>query len=870
MKGKKGYISFEGAYLGGIQFAPSKFSKDIYDEIDSEAFKKLATYQKHNRVNTLLFDAIQKEEDEVFLLPHVVDYITHIRTILPTYHLASFEFWLNQHLEISDEIKMRIRAKIVGKWIHRNEYQNFFPINTGAYFPGSHYSYGHISPDLDTTVASFASFLAAFGAKVGEGRHHWVLPGGPPKESIEIEFFFKKALGEEFFSAIGSASTKFLISALDLVSQKNIIRKLSSTLTYDIDPERGRQAVIHVDERGCYLGDWRSVDVDPVRSIVDKFRNFLTEYQNKFVVGIITLFSNDSLDSKNWTGFLNQKFLNKFSESLSARELNEKQQRLLDKFIKEVLFIPNGLNATIGEFFEVAKSFGFEELKEKLESVKKSGLFDRRGELTENRALIFKKLEEILSLEKEAFHRFFQYIDSLEAAMEIKRKVLEREPSYLSHLAEFDEIVQVIKDYGHLTVNYQENGTLYPLGVIYADDIKRKVIATTSWNDFSNPGETDLREGVEVISYIDHHKSNITTARPAFGMVRADAQSSNSMIARINFDINDRYSTGGMTKEEIEERIKKISKHINSPTNIRILERLLQKKRAHESKGDFYVAKEREILEYIQFIFAILDDTDLLTKVSEYDLDVMASLLNRLKSLMLGDEVEIVNFDDILRNDPEFTKKAAKKLLQTHDLYSLYGVIYKAKEEAIDHLIQMTASGKETHFFQDTKLLGSGGYAAVGQFKHFARNEPLLRKNITKIRKAWIERSERTFKKGPEILLHMFMVSTVSSAEELFSDSLQKPTYSDEIWFWVPEDDKKAEHYLTNFFLEFAKTPRAVKQELCFEFCGKANRYEKIFAEAFAGKMFKSEHSKSEPTMIVLKVAAGSIKSRKTDVAICL
>ncbi len=869
MTGKKGYISFEGSYLGSIQFAPGKFSKAVYKEIDSEDFKKLATYQKHDRVNIILFDAIQSEKDEVFLLPHVIDYITHVRTSLSTYHLTSFEFWLNQHLEIPDEVKMKVRGKIVGKSIHRNEYQNFFPLSTGVYFPGSHYSYGHISPDLDTTVASFSCFLAAFGAKVGEGRHHWVLPGGPPKESMEIDFFFKKALGEEVFTAIGSASTKFVISALDLVSQKNIIRKLASTLTYDIDPERGRQAVILVDERGCYLGDWRSVDVDPVRSIIDKFRSFLSDYQNKFVVGIITLFSKDPLDSKNWTDFLNQKFLSRFSESLSARELSEKQRILLDKFIKEVLFIPNGLNSTIGEFFEVAKSFGFSELQVKLESVKKSGLFDRNGELTENRALIFKKLEEILLLEKEAFHRFFQYIDSLEAAMEVKRKVLGREPNYLSHLAEFDEIVQVIKDYGHLTVNYQENGIQYPLGVIYADDVKRKVIATTSWNDFSNPGETDLKEGVEVISYIDHHKSDITTSRPAFGMVRADAQSSNSMIARINFQINDRYSTGGMTKDEIDAGITKISKQLNSPMNVRLLQRLLQKRNAIDTKEDSYIAREREILEYIQYIFAVLDDTDLLTKVSEYDVDGMASLLNRLKSLMLREEVEVVNFDDISRSDVEFTKKAAKKLLQTHDLYSLYGVIYKAKEEAIDTLIQETAAGRETHFFQDTKVLGSGGYAAIGQFKHFARNEPVLRKSITNIRKAWYERSQKTFEERPEVLLHMFMLSTVSSAEELFSDSLEKPTYSDEIWFWIP-DDKRGEHYLTNFLLEFARTPKAEKQELSFEFCGKASHYEKIFTEAFEGKTFKSKHSKGEPTMVILKVAVGSIKSRKTDVAICL
>lgn len=865
---EKGYISFNGEYLGDIQFSPRDFSGDVYKEIATESFKKLGSFQKHERVNQILFEAIQKEGSDAFLLPQVIHYIIHVRKVLETYHLTSFEFWLNQYAEISEEEKMQVRGKIVGKWIPRSEYQNFFPLQKGSSFPGSHYSYAHISPDLDTTTASFACFLAAFGAKVGQGRHHWVVPGGPPKECTEIDFFFKKALGDEVFSAIGSSSTKLVMSALDLISQKNIIRKRTSELTYDIDPERGRQAVILVDERGCYLGDWRSVDVDAVRSIIIRFRSFLSEYQNKFAVGIITLFSKTPLKKSDWTAFLDRSFSVRLSDSASAREFTEKQRVLLDTFLKKVLFISSGYNVTISDFFEATKGFGFADLEAKLNSVKESGIFDRNGELIENRCLIFKELEEILLLEREAFDRFFRYIDSLEVGMEVKKNVLEREPTYLSHLAEYDEIIQSIKDYHHLTVNYQENGNHYPLGVIYAEDVHRKVIATTSWNDFSNPSETDLREGVEVISFIDHHKSNVVTARPAFGIVRADAQSSNSIIARINFEINDRYSTGGMTLEEIEQGIQAISCQLDSPMQVRILQRLLQKKNAAKTRGEYAISCDREVLEYIQYIFAILDDTDLLTKVTEYDVDGMAGLLNRLKSIMLRQEVEVVNFDDIPRSDPQFAAKAAKKLLQTRDLYSLYGVIYKAKEEAVEKLICETGSCADTHFFQDTKVLGAGGYASVGQFKHFMRNEKTLRKHMDSIRKVWLERNRKVFEERPEVLLHMMMISTISSAEELFSDKPSEVSYADEIWFWIP-DDKRAQHYLANFLQEFSKSPRAEKQELQVEFCGKSDMYEKIFANAFT-RPFSKTHTPSVPGMAILKVERGSIKSRKTDVAIYL
>lgn len=866
MEQKKGYISFEGSTLGTIVFTPGDFSKDVYEEFDSPDFKKIPIIEKHNKISRTLFKAIQKEEGQVFLLPKVISFITYARKFLDTYHLTSFEFWLNHQIDISEEEKHVVRGKIVGKLIPRSQYQNFFPIQSSSYFNGSHYSYGHISPDLDTTVASFACFLAAFGARVGDGRHHWVLPGGPPQDVMEIEFFFKKSLGEEVFSVIGSSSKKFLITALDLVKETNIHRKQGSTLTYDIDTDRGKEPVILIDERGCYIGDWRSIDIDPVRSIIERFKGFLAEYQYKFAASMISLFSEENVDQSEWTVFLQKQFLNKFSECFCAKELVEKQRVLLDKFMKEVLFLSQGLEATMGDFFAVAKSFGFSEFQDKLESLKTSSFFDRKGALTENRPLLFKKLEEVFLLEKKAFTRFFQFIDSLEAAMEIKKKVLQRESNFISHLAELDEIVHAIKSYNYLTVNYQENGNQYPIGVIYAEDVKRKVIATTSWNDFSNPQETDFKEGVELISYIDHHKSNLVTPRPALGIVRGDAQSSNSIVARINFEINDRYSTGGMKLEEIEKAIAKLSAGVHTKQQVRLLERLLKKKSAALSKGELYVSVERETLEYLQYIFAMLDDTDLLTKVTEYDVDTMASLLNRLKSIMTCDEVEVIHFDDLCRNEVDFPKKAAKKILQTPDLYSLYGAIYKAKEEAIDQILLLTGEGKETHFFQDTKILGSLGHAAVGQFKHFAKNEKNLRRHISGIRNAFIERSKKLYESKPDILLHMMMISTVASAEELFSDSFEKPNYKDEIWFWIPHD-KRAEHYFQNFLTDFVKSPKAEKQQLEVELFGNKSHYESIFKYVFSHKPISIIHAHDKLDMAVLKVEVGSIKSRKSDIA---
>ena len=59
-------------------------------------------------------------------------------------------------------------------------------------------------------------------------------------------------------------------------------------------------------------------------------------------------------------------------------------------------------------------------------------------------------------------------------------------------------------------------------------------------------------------------------------------------------------------------------------------------------------------------MYAILDDTDLLTKVSDRDVICVANLLNRMKSLVEKRHVEIICLDHIPRN-AQFAKAAAAK-----------------------------------------------------------------------------------------------------------------------------------------------------------------------------------------------------------------
>lgn len=860
------HIAFLGESLGTLRFSPQDFPPSVYEVFETEEFKNLETFYKYEKIDQVLFEEIEKQKGEVFLFPHLLSYITKVRSFLPSYHLGSFEFWLNHYSGVSEEKKLEVRGKIVGKYIPRASYQTFFPIGGGEIFPGPHFSLAHYSPDLDTTVASFSCFLAAFGANIAEGRHHWVVPGGPPQGSMEIDLLFKEALGKEIFPITASFHSKLSISTLDLLTQKNIVKKGVEDISFGIDYGRGEKSVLVVDKTGHYLGDWRETDVDDVRVIVTRFLTLLTTLQNEQIHGLISLLSMQDLHQAEVDRYLETSFSRSLIEGCINREITEKAREELDLFIKKVLHIPAGFSLTLREFFRAYEKFGFGVLMRDLDTLTKGDLFDTKGVIKCDRRACLQAIEKLILGAKEAISAFNEYTETLEVALAIKREVLKFSPHYISHLADYDEIVEDLEHYRHMTVNYREGDKLFPMGVIHAASLKKKGIATASWNDFSNPQETDARGDVELISFIDHHKSQVVTGKPVLGIVK-DAQSSNSIVATLNFEINDRFSAGGQTMEGVDAQIHALSSNLESAKNRRLLERLLKRKTALLMRGPYYVAYEREVVEYLQYLFAILDDTDLLTKVTEYDIDCMASLVNRLKSLMERKEVEVVAFDDLDRSDPSFKKKAARRLLQTGELYSLYSLTYHAKELALDKLIEETALGKETPFFQDTKVMN--GYAEVGQIKHFAKNRPLFVEKSDAIRSIWVTRCEKAHAENPEINLFIFMVSTIYSADELFADRLEEPKYRDELWFWVPEGDKKGAHHLRSFLTDFVKSPKMAKQKLEVEFFGPPSFYESVFKEALQTSFAETKHPHlhGRRSLALLKVDQKSIKSRKSDIA---
>ena len=281
-----------------------------------------------------------------------------------------------------------------------------------------------------------------------------------------------------------------------------------------------------------------------------------------------------------------------------------------------------------------------------------------------------------------------------------------------------DEIRSKIASQPYLTVTASDrHGGLFPMGVIHATELFKSSLGTVTLRDFSNREETKIPPYLEIISILDHHKGQISTSLPPVAWI-TDSQSSNSLVAKISFAISDPYSTGGMTREEIASQIKDVQKDFKSASSKRILQRLLQRQLVSDHKTPYFVAPERETVEYLQCLYAILDDTDLLSKVSVRDVECVAEILNRLKSLSLRKEVEIIQFDDMHR-DESFAKKAAARILQNDDMYSLYSKIYIAKEKSVDENLKLGAARKAIQSFcryeRAKRLLPCGADQALFQ-----------------------------------------------------------------------------------------------------------------------------------------------------------
>lgn len=851
--------------LGEFRLSFPTFSHlpKLFREFKAEGFKNLNARQKLDRISSSLLGLIQKQKAPCFLLPAVLDFIQRVNRLRVTepYYIAHFELWLNQFSRLSPEENAEVRAKIMGKWIPRDAYQEIFPIGMGKIYPGSHYVTAHGSPDLDTTVASFWGWTDAFCARVAENLHIWNVPDGPPSANVEIGILFHQILGKNVFHALAKTRTSLALSAFDLLTQKGVIRQdIQAPLSSDYERMR---AVVLVDEQGYFLGDWRDFDVEAVRHVIVLLNGCLRWYQSALHVMLISLFSKEALASKDLPAFLTSIFQMRIEECDPAKEFTPTLRGYVDGYLKKVLGVRQGLACTFEEFAHAMKAlslFEFAEFIDFLKSLQKSPLFDPAGFLIENRPRLFNMLEKVIKALESAVLEVRRYVDRLDVALKIKTEVFRHPMHSVSMRAEVDEIRNQMRSYRHLTVTLpDEHGRSHPLGVIYSEEIHKPILGTVSLRDFCNREETKIPSYFEVISAIDHHKSQLQTSHAGMFLV-ADAQSSNVLCAEQAFRMQDQFPTGQDDKRGLQAQLKELGKKAHTPANNRLLQKVLKRLQALDRRGSHFIDAGRLYLEYLHYVFAILDDTDLLAKVSKRDVLCMAELLNRLKSLTAGREVEIIALDD-LPEDAHFAAAAAQRILQHRDTYSLYKKAYLAKEKSVEKNILACAKGKQHNLFTDTKE--QNGCARVGQTKLFARNVSPYAHAAPRIRTRWVKGVTEAWLKKPEADLHMHMISTIAGAEEVYKGKQGVYAHQDELWIWIPFTESSIEH-LQHFLNLFRASPQVVDNDFTLALTRSKHReYNQIFQESFLPIAQKVLLEKETLPIAILRYNAGTINSRK-------
>ena len=875
MKATQARIGCKGKYLGDYEIPTLCFSnlQEVFQEFRKPAFTDLRERARSCRVNEMLLTLIRAEESHSFLLIPIVDFIDQVKKekFLEHYSISHFEMWLNQFSGLSDEENYMIRSRIVGKNVPRDAYQTLFPIGMGKIYPGSHFVSAHGSPDVDTTIASFWGWVDAFGARVSSGMHIWNVPGGPPNAQIEIPLMFYDIFGTGVFDHIAKTRSSLSLSSLDLMTQRGMLRKKTTESFLSVDHERNQNAIVLIDDKGKFIGDWLNIDVEGVRQVIYLLNGCMRWFASTLHVQLISLFGLENLTASDLPKFIHNFFGMKISSAEPIKEFTEKQRDDLNSSLIKVLHIPKGLESTFEEFAHCMRDLGlseFEAFINLIESLQTSALFDSKGRLQENRPTLFKHLEKIIKELNLAIASMRKYVDSIDVGFNIKTKVFGYLPQMISYRAEIEELRRKMDGYPYLTVTFPDkDGGSIPLGIVQSAELYKTYLGTVTLRDFCNREEMKIPSYLEVISVIDHHKSSLITTLPPVAYI-GDAQSCNVIVAELAFKINDQFSTGGMDLNDIQDQIKEVHQDLAMPSQKRILQRLLQRLLIAERKEGYFIDPIREFIEYIHFLHAIFDDTDLLSKLSTRDVLCVASLINRIKSLLLRKEVEIISFDDLPR-DEAFAERGATRILQHPDVYSLYRRIYISKEKAVEESIKLCAQGKPSTIFSDTKEQNK--CAHISQTKMFSPNFKLFTKHLESLRAHWYQEALESYQEQPEIDLYIHMISTIHSAEDLYAGTKGKYEHKDELWFWIPSTEEGIEH-LKNFLDAFSTASVVVSghKEMEVEFLGEnAEELEEIFEESFLPipRMKTKQKSGKSLPLAILHFKAGSINSRKAMVS---
>jgi hypothetical protein len=852
--------------LGEIKVEKRSFKhiEQKLEELSRLKWTSLNEFQKQSALSDLLFRCI-KEDERQFLLREVADFIekVHEKKLCEQFNIYVFESFLNHYLKVDDKLNLAIRAKITGKSIPRNDFQALFPIGMDKYYEGPHFVTAHASPDLDTMVSSFWGWVDAFSARVALGCHFWNVPGGPPKGSIEKTMLFSDIFGEKFFENFSKDKAALTITGFELFTKKGLKVVHPEALLTELESEN--DSLIVTQDDGAYLADFKGSDAENFRRITSAIFSVLRAFDSKFQHLIIQTFSKAKLHRYEVKEIVETTLKMPIEKNEAFLELSSKIQHQVHLFMQEVLKLESGVQNTFEAFFQLIVQLGKKHPHVRLDGLKAlfdKALFNNEELVVDDRAKILEAIDSAVMVLKDLMELVRKVFASFHFAIKTKQIVFSHSDGSVSTLSDLEEIKTRMGAHPFITVNMHHDSSLrLPMGVIYAHDLQKPILGTVTVRDFTNKDETKVPPYLEVISGLDHHKMVMNSSTPMTLKIM-DVQSANTLVAYEAFKINDRYSLGGLNPDEIDRLLE--TQDVKTASGMRIYQRLLQRK-MNAKKAAFHIDSEREMMEYYHFLFAILDDTDLLSKVTVLDVECVAMLVNRLKSLQLKKEVEIVNFDDLDLLDEQFVKKAAMRLLQNEEVYSLYRTVYQKREKAVEEHLEAILKNPTFPLFEDTKV--QNGLARVGQKKLYSSNIKAFMHVHQQVIALWSKESQSVFEKNNLIDLHMLMISTVASCEDVFKGAKVAYSHQDELWFYVPNIETARVH-LKLFLSQFQRNKMILKhaESLKVTIYGKKSSEIKIcFEESFLSCPI--EEKAGLEGIVVLSHAAGILNSRKSMIS---
>ena len=788
-----------------------------FEQKNLDVFANAHTTENQNDFFKSILDTILSIKEPVFLLPALLHTFSHAKEPVS---FSLFEFWMNHSSSLSKEEQLEVRGKITGKHVPRDAYQLFFPIGMNKYYPGSHFVCAHLSPDLDTTVASFIGWLDSFGAKVGLGQHLWSLPGGPSEPSI-IQLF-EKLWGKGLFQSIARSSPTLTLSAMDLCTRDGMEEVTGAISMITIDKGLHEKATLYVNEEGKFLGDWHSRDAEVVRPVIFLFKALLRKFESLFYIRILRFFADPEANLDKCAKVFDDTFLMQLIESEKGYLDDDKID--LNLFLENILRLKQGLNATFADLGEAFQKLGYPHLnafKDVVKNLSVNPLFDSNGKLKEDRPLIFQTIETLIQYLKKAILECNEFTELLSTAVNLKAELNNNVSYALTMNSTIEEIRTKMENQDYLPVLSCDK-ECKPIGIIPRNALNRAPLGTVSLRDFSNFDEVNMASYLNVISVIDHHKSALRTQTPPLILV-GDAQSCNTLVAEQLFIINEKY--GSKTEKS-------------------------------------FIHKDREIAEYFSCLYAIIDDTDFLSKVSARDIDCVVSLLNSLKTLI--HQKTCIDLSDIPRNH-NFIKSSARRILKSPDMFSIYDKIIESRQTRTEDALQHIATYGFDFLCSDTK--DQNGCARIGQSKLFPINFPLFEKKKALFSAVWCKKAKQIYQAQNDLALHLQMISTIPSSQDLYSGVAENYTHLDELWIWIPEDSSHAEALLATFLNSLLESPQIKEKVIKIEVQDEENGHlERIFRHNFLQIPIATTSEKKE-NIAVIYVKAGTLNSRKSMVS---